>query len=105
MPHDERDAVALIRAAEAMLSHALRGVHRASLIEALGLLAAAEEATPRGALLHSQLDTVRKWLAVLAEGEHARFGGSDRVRDHVALQFRLAQAAARDYLRATDRPD
>jgi len=65
-------------------------------------LRAVERATPGGAPLHAQLDTVRKWVAVLVQpGDHGRFGGGGRVRDHVAMQFRLARAAANDYFEAT----
>jgi hypothetical protein len=66
------------------------------------LLRAVERATPGAASLHGQLDMVTKWVALLAKpGAHERFGGADRVRDHVAMQFRLARAAAEDYLRAS----
>ena len=62
----------------------------------------AERATPGGAAFHAQLDTVVKWVNVLATpDQHARFGGSERVHEHVRLQFQLARAAAEDYLRAT----
>ena len=65
-------------------------------------LRAIERATPGGAPLHAHLDTVRKWVAVLAEpGDHGRLGGGGRVRDHVAMRFRLARAAANDYFEAT----
>src|SRR5215207_8398766 len=60
-------------------------------------LRAIKRATPGGAPLHAHLDTVRKWVAVLAEpGDHG-LGGGGRVRGHVAMQFRLARAAANDY--------
>ena len=66
------------------------------------LLREVEQATPRGASLHAQLDTVRKWVAVLSQpADLDRFGGPGRVRDHVAMQFRLARAAAEDYFAAT----
>jgi hypothetical protein len=68
----------------------------------VALLGDAERASPGGAALHAQLDTVAKWMELLCHpDEHVRFGGSARVHDHVRLQLRLARAAADDYARAT----
>jgi hypothetical protein len=67
----------------------------------VALLHTAEAATPGAVSLHAQLDTVTKWLDALARpDDHARFGGTERVREHVAMQFRLARAAADDYFRS-----
>jgi hypothetical protein len=63
-----------------------------------------EAATPGGAPLHAQLDTVRKWLGALDQpAEHDRFGGTAHLRTHVATQLRLAIGALEDYQR-TRRP-
>jgi hypothetical protein len=59
-----------------------------------------ERATPAGAGLHAQLDTVRKWLDVLGRpSEHHRFGGEAHIRDHVRTQLRLVRGALEDYRR------
>jgi hypothetical protein len=61
-----------------------------------------EAATPGGAPLHSRLDNVRRWLGALENPtDHDRFGGTEHLRDHLALQIRLAVAALEDYMRAT----
>ena len=60
-----------------------------------------EAATPGGAPLHAQLDTVRKWLGALDQpADHKRFGGTAHLRAHVATQLRLAIGALEDYWRA-----
>jgi hypothetical protein len=60
-----------------------------------------EQATPRGAPLHSQLDNVRKWLDALERPEdHDRFGGAKHLHDYVLTQVRLAMGALEDYTRA-----
>ena len=61
-----------------------------------------ESATPGGAPLHAQLDTVRKWLAALDRPEdHERFGGVAHLHGYVLTQLRLAIGALEDYYRAT----
>lgn len=68
--------------------------------EFLGVLDWVERETPRGAPLHTQLDTVRKWLGALAQPEtHERFGGADHLRAHVLRQLRVAIGAYDDYRR------
>src|SRR3954447_3460988 len=65
-------------------------------------VARVEAGTPAGAPLHAQLDNVRRWLAALENpADHGRFGGSTHLREHVALQARLAAAALDDYRRAS----
>jgi len=64
------------------------------------LLRAVERATPGGAPLHARLDTVGKWADALEQPhEHARFGGTPHVREHVLAQLRLTRAAVEDYFR------
>jgi hypothetical protein len=59
-----------------------------------------EASTPGGVPLHTQLDTVRKWLTTFERpGDHERFGGIDHLRQHVLLQVRLAERALEDYQR------
>jgi hypothetical protein len=66
------------------------------------LLTRIELATPGGVPLHTQLDSTRKWLAVLqAPAEHGRFGGAAHIRDYVVTQLRLTRGAVEDYLRET----
>ena len=73
---------------------------RDTAVEVANRLGEVERETPGGAPLHSQLDTVRKWVDALARTEdHSRFGGSAHVRDHVVGQLQLAHAAADDYFR------
>jgi hypothetical protein len=60
-----------------------------------------EAATPGGVPLHTQLDTVRKWLGALDRpAEHDRFGGLAHLRAHVATQLRIVVGALEDYQRA-----
>ena len=104
MPDESADrpgVLALLLSAEQRLSEA-RGIPDEHAVgRVLQLLREVEQATPGGAGLHTQLDTVAKWVRLLAQpAEHGRFGGSAHVRDHLAMQFRLAAGAAEDYLRA-----
>jgi hypothetical protein len=90
----------LLDSAERVVTSAADGVDSRAALEVARLLADVERETPGGAPLHSQLDTVRKWVDALARPEdHARFGGSAHVRDHVVGQFQRAHAAADDYFR------
>jgi hypothetical protein len=92
--------IALIEAAEQGLAGEPneRPAELATAIAAL--LTRIELATPGGAPLHAQLDSTRKWLAVLnAPAEHGRFGGAGHVRDYVVTQLRLTRGAVEDYLR------
>ena len=95
------DVVTTLASAEALLGEPA-AVDEGLVAQVIALLRDIERATPNGAGLHAQLDTVAKWVTLLSvSAEHQRFGGSDQVRGHVAMQFRLARAAAEDYLRAT----
>ena len=77
-PNDEHDAAARLRA----------------------VLVEVEAATPQGAPLHARLDTVRRWLTALGNpADHARFGGAEHLREHLASQIRGAIAALDDYAR------
>jgi hypothetical protein len=92
---------ALLASAE-VLSDQARDPLRSDAIQRMTeLLRAAEDATPGAAFFHAQLDTLRRWAGLLASGDHERFGGTQRVRDHLAVQFRLARSAAEDYWRVT----
>lgn len=92
----------LLRSAERAIGSAHDGFNRTGAIDVATMLADVERATPGGAPLHAQLDTVKKWVDALARpDDHARFGGSTHVRDHVLTQLRLALAAADDYFRQT----
>jgi hypothetical protein len=96
------DVVTTLTSAEALLGEPAAAVDEGLVAQVIALLRDIERATPNGAGLHAQLDTVAKWVTLLSvSAEHQRFGGSDQVRGHVATQFRLARAAAEDYLRAT----
>jgi hypothetical protein len=105
MAEGEADRSATIGAlisAEALVSDSDEAPDERIVARVIELLRDVERATPHGAGLHTQLDTVAKWVGLLARpDEHERFGGSAQVRSHVAMQFRLAVAAAEDYLRAT----
>jgi hypothetical protein len=97
-----RDAGELVKAAERLVLGAPDefGADRAARV--LHLLELVERATPGGAPLHAQLDTVRKWLAVIQRpGDHVRFGGTAHIRSHLAGQLGRARAAVDDYRRET----
>lgn len=90
----------LLRAAERELGREPNAVTFRT-AEVRATLDRVEAATPGGAPLHAQLDTVRKWLGALDQpAEHERFGGTAHVRAHVATQLRLALGALEDYQRA-----
>ena len=99
---DRSEVVTTLAAAEALLGDSANSPDDRLVARIVELLRDVQLATPGGAGLHAQLDTVARWVALLVKpAEHQRFGGASQVRDHVALQFRLARAAADDYLRAT----
>jgi hypothetical protein len=99
----EPTLASLLTTAESLVRVAGASFNEPDMHRVIGLVREAEQMSPGGAALHAQLDTVAKWLALLASTtEHERFGGTARVREHVFLQFRLAQAAAEDYLKATE---
>ena len=78
------------------------GLHAMSVEDIRSVLDRVEAATPGGAPLHAQLDTVRRWLRALQEpADHHRFGGVAHLREHVLLQVRLARGALEDYQRET----
>jgi hypothetical protein len=97
---DHSGIIARIEAAERDLLAAPNTVPCATADVIRDLLARIEHATPGGAPLHAQLDTTRKWLAVLQHpAAHDRFGGSAHVRDYVVTQLRLTRGAVEDYAR------
>ena len=99
---DRSETIRALIAAEALVSESGEAPDERMVVRVIELLRDVERASPRAAGLHTQLDTVAKWVGLLARpNEHERFGGSAQVRGHVAMQFRLAIAAAEDYLRAT----
>ena len=88
-----------LRSAERELSREPAVTFRSAALCAI--LDAVESATPGGAPLHTQLDTVRKWLGALDRpADHEHFGGTAHIRAHVATQLRLAIGALEDYRRA-----
>ena len=92
----------LLRSVEPALVGDLNGPPAMSADEIRSVLDRVEAATPGGAPLHAQLDTVRRWLRALEEpADHERFGGVRHLRQHVLLQVRLAQGALEDYQRET----
>ena len=104
VPIDKSDGlIDLLRAAEGELSGEPNAVTFRS-ADVGAILDRVEAATPGGAPLHAQLDTVRKWLGALDHpADHERFGGTAHLRAHVATQLRLAVGALEDYER-TRRP-
>jgi hypothetical protein len=102
---DRSATVVALISAEALVSESDELPDQRIVARVVQLLRDVERATPQGAGLHTQLDTVAKWVGLLARpDEHERFGGSAQVRSHVTMQFRLAVAAAEDYVRATGWP-
>jgi hypothetical protein len=106
---EDHGSKAKLRDLTASFEEAARGVaspneSRGSAANRLrSVVAQVEAATPGGAPLHAQLDHVRRWLDALEQPtDHARFGGAARVREHVALQIRLAISALEDYIGATE---
>jgi hypothetical protein len=101
VPIDKSDGlIDLLRAAEAELSGEPNAVTFRS-ADLGATLDRVEAATPGGAPLHAQLDTVRKWFGALEQSaDHKRFGGTAHLRAHVATQLRLAIGALEDYWRA-----
>jgi hypothetical protein len=98
----EPTLASLLTTAESVLRVAGASLDEPETRRVIALVREAEQMSPGGAALHAQLDTVAKWVGLLAStAEHERFGGTTRVREHVFMQFRLARAAAEDYLRAT----
>jgi hypothetical protein len=99
-PIDRGDALLdLLRAVERELSREPNAI-TFRMAEVRATLDRVEAATPGGAPLHAQLDTVRKWLAALDHpADHERFGGTAHLRAHVATQLRLAVGALEDYRR------
>lgn len=92
----------VLRSVEATLVGEPTGPHSMSPDDIRSVLDRVEAATPGGAPLHAQLDTVRRWLRALEEpADHERFGGVGHLRQHVLLQVRLAQGALEDYQRET----
>ena len=99
---DRSATIGALITAEALVSESGDAPDERIVARVIELLRDVERSSPRGAGLHTQLDTVAKWVGLLARpDEHERFGGSAQVRSHVAMQFRLAIAATEDYLRAT----
>lgn len=95
------DLLDLLRAAERELSREPNAVTFRT-AEVRATLDRVEAATPGGAPLHAQLDTVRKWLGALDRpADHERFGGTAHLRAHVSTQLRLAVGALEDYRRTT----
>ena len=99
-PIDQNDDLPeLLRIAERELSREPNAIALAT-AEVRGILDRVEAATPGGAPLHAQLDTVRKWLGALDRPtDHERLGGTTHLRAHVATQLRLAVGALEDYQR------
>jgi hypothetical protein len=95
-------AHALVLAAEELIAAAPNDMDPGAGKQIGTMLDALERATPGGAPLHAQLDAVRKWVDALGRPEeHARFGGTAHVRDHVLAQLRRVRAATEDYFRET----
>lgn len=101
VPIDQPDGlIELLREAERELGREPNATTFAT-AEVRAILDRVETATPGGAPLHAQLDTVRKWLGAFDRpADHERFGGSAHLRAHVATQLRLAIGALEDYERA-----
>ena len=96
--NDGEDFIASIRSASERVGDGDVGQLATGLF---ALMARIEAATPGGAPLHAQLDTVRKWSSVLQEPDAcARFGGVDHVRAFLQTQLRLTEGALQDYLQA-----
>jgi hypothetical protein len=99
-PDETADVLELLRNAERLLVAGPNDFSPEGSAELRSTLTRVEAATPGGAPLHAQLDTVRKWLSVLERPEeHGRFGGTDHLRGYLLTQFRLAGGALEDYLR------
>jgi hypothetical protein len=105
MSEDQRSATRgmlplLLRAAEQSLATSPNGSEARTIHDIRSVLDRVEAATPGGAPLHAQLDTVRKWLGALERPEdHDRFGGAAHLRGYLLTQLRLAGGALEDYLR------
>ena len=97
----------LLRSIEPSLVGEPGGSHPMSPDDIRSVLDRVEAATPGGAPLHAQLDTVRRWLGALEEpADHERFGGVAHLRQHVLMQVRLARGALEDYQRErTSQPE
>ena len=97
-PIDENEDLSeLLRTAQRQLSREPNAMAFAT-AEVRAILDRVEAATPGGAPLHAQLDTVRKWLGAFDRpADHERLGGTAHLRAHVATQLRLAIAALEDY--------
>jgi len=99
-PEHHDDLMERLRAADDALARA-PNAPTSDLGDIRATLDRIERATPAGAALHAQLDTVRKWVDVLARpADHQRFGGEPHIRDHVRTQLRLVRGALEDYWRA-----
>lgn len=70
------------------------------------LMTQLEAATPLAPWVHARAGIVRRWVALLRDGEDlARFGGAANIRDHIGRELRGLVAAVIDYERATpERP-
>jgi len=90
----------LLRSAEEALGTGPNASDTHAIQHIRSVLDRVEARTPGGAPLHAQLDTVRKWLAVLERpDDHERFGGAAHLRDYLLTQLRLAGGALEDFLR------
>ena len=82
------DVITSLAEAEAVVAAPPNLPDASAIARVIELLRDVERATPGGAGLHAQLDTVTKWVTLLANSsEHKRFGGGsqDSRPRHVAV--------------------